>query len=180
MTVCLTGIVSILAPLPPAAPLLIMSPFPPAAAVPASPIPPAALPAFPMMELAPPALLLLPLGTGTEVVMMGLRMPIAGGAAAWVALRVGELKTFVIVIGFIVVGDPIGMRGLPMFILGEPMWAVLREAAEAAAGTRDLGVPVADAETAEVDATVGDGIACPTADDADADAGVDEVIVFGI
>ena len=37
-----------------------------------------------------------------------------------VGFSVGELKTFVIVIGLMVVGEPMAMSGLPTVILGDP------------------------------------------------------------
>lgn len=180
LIVCLTGMVSILPPLllfpllPLPAPLLMMRPIPPAAPGPAIPMPPE-LPAMvvvvALLLLLLPRIALLPLGGGAEVPMMGLSMPIAGGAAACVARSVGELKTFVMVIGFIVVGDPIVMSGLPMLILGDPM--CVRRVAAVDAGASDLGVPVADA-----DDIVGEGAGCPAAAAAGPCVGV--VIVLGI
>lgn len=179
LIVCFTGIVSTLdPPLPfPALLLLMMRPIPPAGLGPGAPTPPAP-------ALAPVLLMMgtTPLGGAPEVFRMGLRMLIAGGGAGWVALSVGELNTFVMVIGLIVVGDPICMSGLPMLILGDPMWA-LSEAPEAA-GTRGFGDPIFAAATADDDDDdddiVGDGATCP-ADDAAVCVGVDDdVMVFGI
>ena len=173
LIVCFTGIVSTLdPPLPfPALLLLMMRPIPPAGLDPGTPAPPAPLFVLLMMGTTP-------LGGAPEVFRMGLRMPIAGGGAAWAALSVGELNTFVMVIGLIVVGDPICMSGLPTLILGDPMWA-LSEAPEAA-GTRGFGDPIFDAAADDDDGIVGDGATCP-ADDAVCD-GVDDaaVMVFGI
>lgn len=106
----------------------------------AAPLPPLA--GALLAALAP--LMLLVLALAVVVVLFagvpatGLSRPIAGGTAVCVALSVGELNTFVIVIGRIVVGDPIDMSGLPTVILGDPMCAL----SGAFDGTNDFGVPV--------------------------------------